>query len=156
MVFFFFEPMANLMRILIRRMEEPSVDVFLPSPPRMPVVASLRPPAFFITAQSTSRLGITSNPTSPAYRCNSPSAGTLDGRSCTMPQSFKIPAPCEDFCSSQGFRCSAADRYPRQRSPKATLRRGGYVYRTRVLMIHSRGRASVQLAQKSGGTPLPL
>ena len=42
-----------------------------------------------------------------------------------VPPSFKIFAPCGDFCSSQGFRCSAVARHLRQRPPKATLRRGG-------------------------------
>ncbi len=38
----------------------------------------------------------------------------------------------------------------------ASVRAGGYIDRTRLLMIYSRGQASVQLAQKSGGTPLLL
>ncbi len=44
-----------------------------------------------------------------------------------MPQCIKILAPREDFGSAQRFRCSAG-HYPRPRSPKATLRRGGYIF----------------------------
>ena len=38
----------------------------------------------------------------------------------------------------------------------ASVRNGGYIDRTRLLRMHSRGQAGVQLAQKSGGTPLLL
>ncbi len=41
----------------------------------------------------------------------------------------------------------------RRTRSKTAIIEGG-LYRTRLLMIHSRGGASVHLAQKSGGTPL--